>query len=156
MLLLRRREEALFAKLLLTGTGNLVDSVGIHEHGVAGEECPFEFWVRNPVGKNGGSFFLQTATKKFYPDFVCKLADGRILVVEYKGGDRWNNAGSDRLVGELWEEMSGGTCAFVMVKEKNWEWIQAKFRPLYLQLIHLLKTRRAPAGGKRALHHCCC
>ncbi len=86
-----------------------------------------EFWVRNLVGKNAGSFFLQTATKKFYPDFVCKLTDGRILVVEYKGGDRWNNAESDRLVGELWEEMSCGTCAFVMVKEKLWEWIRAKF-----------------------------
>lgn len=86
-----------------------------------------EFWVRNLVGKNGGSFFLQTAAKKFYPDFVCKLTDGRIFVVEYKGADRWSNAEPDRLVGELWEEMSNGTCLFVMVKDKRWEWIQAKF-----------------------------
>ncbi len=85
-----------------------------------------DFWVRNLVGRNGASFFLQTATKKFYPDFVCKLKDGRILVVEYKGADRWGNAESDRLAGELWEELSGGSCAFVMVKDKQWEWVNAK------------------------------
>ncbi len=88
-----------------------------------------EFWVRNLVRKNGAAFFLQTAAKRFFPDFVCKLTDGRILVVEYKGADRWKNAEPDRLVGELWEEMSDGTCAFVMVKDKRWEWIQAKFKP---------------------------
>jgi type III restriction enzyme len=87
-----------------------------------------EFWVRNLVRKNGASFFLQTATGRFYPDFVCQLKDGRILVVEYKGADRWKAAEPDRLVGELWEELSGGTCAFVMVKDKQWERIQAKFR----------------------------
>jgi type III restriction enzyme len=30
------------------------------------------------------SFSLQTATERSYPDFICKLEDGRILVVEYK------------------------------------------------------------------------
>ncbi|MDZ8118094.1 DEAD/DEAH box helicase [Pontiella agarivorans] len=86
-----------------------------------------EFWVRNLVGKNEASFFLQTATKKFYPDFVCKLKDGRILIVEYKGADRWNNAEPDRLVGQLWEELSDGTGLFVMVTEKRWADIRAKF-----------------------------
>lgn len=86
-----------------------------------------EFWVRNLVGKPGASFFLQTATKKFYPDFICKLTDGRVLVVEYKGADRWLNAEPDRLVGELWEELSEGTCAFVMVKDRHWESILSKF-----------------------------
>ncbi|RKX45135.1 MAG: restriction endonuclease subunit R [Verrucomicrobia bacterium] len=86
-----------------------------------------EFWVRNLVRKNGAAFFLQTATGRFFPDFVCKLTDGRILVVEYKGSDRWNDAKSNRLVGELWEELSGGQCAFVMVKDRHWDWIQAKF-----------------------------
>jgi len=85
-----------------------------------------EFWVRNLVGRNGGSFSLQTAVKKFYPDFVCRLTDGRILVVEYKGADRWNNAEPDRLIGELWEELSNGVCLFVMVKDKQWDRIRAK------------------------------
>lgn len=86
-----------------------------------------QFWVRNLVRKNGGSFFLQTATGRFFPDFVCKLKDGRVLAVEYKGADRWQEAEPNRLVGELWEELSDGKCAFVMVKEKKWEWIEAKF-----------------------------
>ncbi|MCK4564182.1 MAG: DEAD/DEAH box helicase family protein [Verrucomicrobia bacterium] len=86
-----------------------------------------ELWVRNLVRMNGASFFLQTATGRFFPDFVCKLTDGRILVVEYKGADRWQAAEPNRLVGELWEELSGGTCAFVMVKDRRWERIQAKF-----------------------------
>lgn len=82
-----------------------------------------EFWVRNLVRKNGASFFLQNATKRFYPDFVCKLKDGRILVVEYKGADRWNGAKSDRLLGELWAELSDEKCLFVMVKDKDWSQI---------------------------------
>ncbi len=86
-----------------------------------------EFWVRNLVGKSGGSFFLQTANKKFFPDFICKLTDGRILVVEYKGADRWKNAEPDRLVGQLWEDLSNGACLFVMVKEKCWADIRSKF-----------------------------
>lgn len=79
-----------------------------------------EFWVRNLVRKNGSSFFLQNATGRFYPDFVCKLTDGRILVVEYKGTGYWNDAKPNRLLGELWAELSGGKCLFVMVKEKDW------------------------------------
>jgi type III restriction enzyme len=85
-----------------------------------------EFWVRNLVRKNGASFFLQTATGRFYPDFICKLKNGRILVVEYKGADRWDAAKPNRLIGELWAELSGGECAFVMVKNKDWTSIQAK------------------------------
>jgi len=85
-----------------------------------------EFWVRNLVRKNGAAFFLQTASGRFFPDFVCKLKDGRILVVEYKGGDRWASASPDRLIGELWEELSGGKCAFVMVQNKEWSVIEEK------------------------------
>jgi type III restriction enzyme len=85
-----------------------------------------DFWVRNLVRKNGGSFFLQTASGRFFPDFLCKLKDGKILVVEYKGSHLWEGSKPNRLVGELWEELSNGKCAFVMVKEKKWEWIKAK------------------------------
>ena len=85
-----------------------------------------EFWVRNLVRKNGASFFLQNSTKRFYPDFICKLTDGRILIVEYKGAQLWQDATRDRLLGGLWEELSGGKCAFVMVKNKEWHNIAAK------------------------------
>jgi type III restriction enzyme len=41
-------------------------------------------WVRNTASQPH-SFWLQTSTDKFYPDFVALLEDGRVLVVEYKG-----------------------------------------------------------------------
>lgn len=75
-----------------------------------------DVWVRNLERQPGRSFWLPTATDRFYPDFVCKLRDGRILVVEYKGADRWSNDDSKekRRLGELWAERSGGKCLFVM------------------------------------------
>ena len=89
------------------------------------------FWVRNLVRREGSSFFLQKADGRFYPDFLCRLPDsgepGAILAVEYKGADRWTAAENDRLIGGLWAELSGGRCRFVMVKEKRWDWIEARF-----------------------------
>lgn len=85
-----------------------------------------EFWVRNLVNKAACSFFLQKAGGKFYPDFLCQLKGGVILAVEYKGADRWEGAEDDRLIGDLWEELSGGSCRFVMVRDTNWATIDAK------------------------------
>jgi type III restriction enzyme len=81
-----------------------------------------EFWVRNLDRQPNFSFWLQTSTDKFYPDFVCKLKDGRFLVVEYKGADRWSNDDSKekRRLGELWALKSSGKCLFVMPKGKDW------------------------------------
>jgi len=42
------------------------------------------FWVRN-IARRPSSFALQISTGAFYPDFVCRLHDGRFLVVKYKG-----------------------------------------------------------------------
>ena len=80
------------------------------------------FWVRNLVRREGSSFSLQKSDGKFYPDFICQLPNETILIVEYKGGDKWDapKVKMDRLVGELWANMSGGRCRFVMVKDKNW------------------------------------
>ncbi|MDA8141532.1 MAG: DEAD/DEAH box helicase family protein [Desulfobacteraceae bacterium] len=79
-----------------------------------------EFWVRNPVRRPGYSFWLQTSTDKFYPDFVCKLKDGRILVVEYKGEHLWDDESKEKkALGELWAKRSGGKCLFVMPTERR-------------------------------------
>lgn len=80
-----------------------------------------KYWVRNLERRAESSFWLQTSTDKFYPDFVAKLNDGRILVVEYKGEDRWSNDDSKekRVVGDLWAGRSKKRCAFVMPKGKN-------------------------------------
>ena len=81
--------------------------------------------VRNLVRKQGCSFFLQKATGRFYPDFVCELPDGTILVVEYKGAQGWTDAQDDRDIGDLWAELSDGRCRFVMVRDKRWELIES-------------------------------
>ena len=84
-----------------------------------------EFWVRNLVRKVACSFFLQKADGRFYPDFICQLKNGKVLIVEYKGANGWTDAADDRLIGGLWAELSGGRCRFVMVKDKKWEEIDA-------------------------------
>ena len=84
-----------------------------------------QYWVRNLARREGASFFLQKATGRFYPDFVCKLNDGRFLVVEYKGANGWTDAADDRLIGGLWAQLSNGTCQFIMIKDKQWSLIDA-------------------------------
>jgi type III restriction enzyme len=84
-------------------------------------------WIRNLPGRSETSFWLQTSTDRFYPDFVAKLRDGRIFVVEYKGYDRWSDDDSKEknALGKLWAERSGGRCLFVMPKGPDWAAITA-------------------------------
>jgi type III restriction enzyme len=98
---------------------------------IQAQQGRIEFWVRNLVRREGCSFFLQKADGRFYPDFICQLPGsdsqpGPILAVEYKGADRWEAAKDDRLIGELWASLSQGRCRFVMVKDRQWDWIEAK------------------------------
>src|SRR5690606_4492614 len=51
-----------------------------------------EFWVRNLV--HSSQFWMPTHKDRTYPDFVAKLKDGRLFVIEYKGGDRITNEDS--------------------------------------------------------------
>ena len=87
-----------------------------------------KFWVRNLDSQPTRSFWLQTSAGRFYPDFVCKLNDGRILVVEYKGGHLYTDAEEKRIIGELWEKRSQGKCLFVMPTERNFAVIREKCR----------------------------
>jgi type III restriction enzyme len=82
-----------------------------------------KYWIRNLERRADSSFWLQTPTDKFYPDFVALLNDGRYLVVEYKGEHLWSNDDSKekRAVGELWADRSKGACLFVMPKGTNWQ-----------------------------------
>ena len=87
-----------------------------------------KFWVRNLERQSQFSFWLQTSTDKFYPDFVCLLTDGRYLVVESKGEHLWSadDAKEKREIGELWEKRSGGKCLFIMPKGTNFDVIHTK------------------------------
>jgi type III restriction enzyme len=64
-----------------------------------------KFWIRN-VARHPNSFWLPTATDKFYPDFVAQLEDGRLLVVEYKGAQFADgpDTAEKRTIGQLWEK----------------------------------------------------
>ncbi len=76
-----------------------------------------ECWVRNLEREPKTSFWIQTSTDKFYPDFVAKLKNGKVLAVEYKGGHLAGNPDTveKTRLGKLWEERSGGQCHFEMV-----------------------------------------
>jgi type III restriction enzyme len=85
-------------------------------------------WVRNLERRPKTSFWLQTSTDKFYPDFVCLLNDGRYLAVEYKGEHLWSTDDSKekRIIGDLWEKLSNGKCLFIMPKGKDFAAIREK------------------------------
>jgi type III restriction enzyme len=70
-------------------------------------------WVRN-LDRRG--FWLPLAERKFYPDFVAELTDGRILIVEHKGEIYATNDDSKEKcnIGALWEEKSSGKALFLM------------------------------------------
>ncbi len=76
-----------------------------------------EYWLRN-VARHPKSFWLPTATDKFYPDFVVLLKDGRLLVVEYKGAHiaEGSDTAEKRTIGALWEQQSEGRCLFLVVE----------------------------------------
>ena len=75
-----------------------------------------EFWVRN-LARKSRSVRLHTSKDWFYPDFVCKLVDGRVLAVEYKGKHLWADAEDKRVIGAVWASRSKGRCLFVMPTE---------------------------------------
>ena len=86
------------------------------------------YWIRNVESKRT-SFWLQLPGGKFYPDFVALLNDGRVLVVEYKGGDRYEQAEPKRRIGEIWAEASDGHCLFCMPTERDFSVIDNVIGP---------------------------
>lgn len=73
-----------------------------------------EVWVRN-LPRHPSSFWLPMAQARFYPDFVARLGDGRIFVVEYKGAHLLSasDAKEKTLIGELWARRTGNVFATV-------------------------------------------
>ena len=77
------------------------------------------YWIRN-VARHPESFWLPTATDRFYPDFVARLADGRLLVVEYKGAHlaEGSDTAEKRTIGVLWQRKSDAKGLFVMAEKR--------------------------------------
>jgi type III restriction enzyme len=80
-----------------------------------------KFWLRN-VAKHPASFWLPTATGRFYPDFVAELTDARIAIIEYKGallaGGGVDDTNEKRAIGRLWEQNSAGKGLFIVVEKQ--------------------------------------
>jgi type III restriction enzyme len=99
---------------------------GKGEDGAEGEEfkaaqlidamAEIEYWVRN-VSQHPNAFRLPVAGGWTYPDFVAKLKDGRLLVVEYKGGHLVADSAEKRAVGDLWQARSGGAGVYVFAEK---------------------------------------
>jgi type III restriction enzyme len=80
-----------------------------------------KYWIRNLAQRPDTSFWLQTSTDRFYPDFVAMLQDERILIVEYKGEPYVTNDDSREKtnVGELWASKSNGQGLFLMAQKQD-------------------------------------
>lgn len=78
-----------------------------------------EFWVRNLVHPT--QFWMPTSRQRTYPDFVARLKDSRLFVIEYKGGDRFSSdeEKEKRLVGDLWAKRSGGKGLYLMAQQAD-------------------------------------
>ena len=81
--------------------------------------------MRN-VDRKPNALWLQLSGRRFYPDFVAMLTDGRTLVVEYKGKHLEQDASEKRVIGELWAEASGGHCIFAMPVANDFSAIDRK------------------------------
>jgi type III restriction enzyme len=102
------------------------DRIPMFDGGEDGEECAcakaidscseIAYWLRN-VSRHPASFRLPTPTDNFYPDFIAKLKDNRILVIEYKGEHLADNQDTkDKvMIGELWEKHTKRKCLFLLV-----------------------------------------
>ena len=98
---------------------------------IDGQLPEVEFWVRN-LARKATSFRLQTSKDWFYPDFLCRLKDGRVLAVEYKGKHLYDGVDAEekRAVGAVWASRSGGRCLFVMPTEGDFSSITTIVKPL--------------------------
>lgn len=80
-----------------------------------------ECWIRNIDRNPQHSFWLQTSTDRFYPDFVLQLKNGKVLVVEYKGKHLQNEDTAEKeKVGLMWASLSDQT-GFAMVFKDDYK-----------------------------------
>ncbi|WP_200153664.1 hypothetical protein [Chromatium okenii] len=84
-------------------------------------QAKVKHWVRNIERQAQCSFWLPTASDRFYPDFVAELNDGRVFTVEYKGEFYKSNDDSreKKQVGQQWETSSNGRCLFLFAVSED-------------------------------------
>ena len=119
-----------FKKHLFRVVGDLEASGEEFDCAVYLERCKeVKAWVRNTV-RQPNSFWLQTSSDKFYPDFVALLNDGRVLLVEYKGAHIATAADAKEkcVIGDLWADRSQGRCLFLMIENRQFGRIDQAIR----------------------------
>lgn len=81
-------------------------------------DSALKHWVRN-VSKHPDAFWLPLAEGRFYPDFVAELADGRLLVIEYKGGHLVSGDDTKEkvAVARKWEQAMDGKGLFLLAEK---------------------------------------
>ena len=104
-----------FAKHFYPVVANLKDGGEEHACAVAIDaHAKVKHWVRNLDSDPVAGFWLPTSAGRFYPDFVCELADGRVFVAEYKG-EHLRTVPKEiekSQVGRVWAAVSGGKAVF--------------------------------------------
>jgi type III restriction enzyme len=77
------------------------------------------FWHRNPDRAAYGGFFINGPFNHF-PDFIARLDNGTILMVETKGDNASNTDSSKKLrLGQQWAAMAGANYRYFMVFEST-------------------------------------
>lgn len=89
-----------------------------------------KYWVRNIERKEEASFWLQTSTDKFYPDFIAILNNDIIVLIEYKSERDYTNDDSKekRMIGNYYDSISDGKCRFLMTNGKEWDKINDELK----------------------------
>ncbi len=89
-------------------------------------------WVRNLEYESAGGFSLPLSPGRFFPDFIAELRDGRISIIEYKGGHLAQRPKEvhKEAVGRLWQDRSDGKAVFAWVVDKNWSGLDEALAPI--------------------------
>ena len=114
----RYRGKFRFAKHFYPVLSDLEDGGEEWRCALAIDEHPMvRRWVRNLDSDPVAGFWLPTSGGRFYPDFVCELSDGRLLVAEYKGEHLRNMPREIEKgqVGQVWAANSKGRAVFAML-----------------------------------------
>ncbi len=95
------------------------------------------FWHRN---LERGKGFLLNGFINHYPDFIVKMKNGKIIIIETKGGHLDNTDSSQKIrLGEKWASKAGDKYRYFMVFDKTVKMEGAKTLP---QLIEILKDMK--------------
>ena len=111
-----------FKKHFVGGVGELANTGEEFECAKLLDTLPaVRHWIRNLSKRPQTSFWLPTSTDRFYPDFVARLGDERVFVLEYKGEHliTADEAKEKINIGQLWAAKSDGKGVFLMARERD-------------------------------------